>query len=75
MTVDEDNPPMGSVMTQDIGSHILIAFKLRIAKEEYDGLSDEARKLVNAHCEEDAKKLYKMILKTSTNLNITPTKL
>lgn len=61
MSADEDDPPAGLIGTQDPGSHIPIAFKLKIAKEEYDKLSDEARKLVDDRREEDASKLYKTI--------------
>lgn len=61
MSADEDDPPAGSVGARDVTSHIPIAFKLKVAKEQYDGLSDEAKKLIDDRREEDANRLYKTI--------------
>jgi len=50
---DDEDPPVGA--SRGAGS-VPLAFKLRIAKEEYERLSDEQRNEINRRREEDKKK-------------------
>lgn len=55
---DEDDPP------EDVNSTeacIPLAFKLKIAKEVYDGLSTEEKKEIDRRREEDRRKMYRKI--------------
>lgn len=61
MSTDEDDPPAGLIKAADLGSHIPIAFKLKVAREEYDALSDEAKEQVDSRRERDQMRLYKTI--------------
>jgi hypothetical protein len=61
MSADDDDPPADSIETPRSGSHIPISFKLKIAKEVYNSLTSEEKKLVNARREVDSKKLYMTI--------------
>ena len=59
MSMDEDDPTIHSA--NGPGSHIPIAFKLKVAKEVYNKLSKEQKKAINDRREEERKKLYKSI--------------
>lgn len=59
MSTDEDDPTPGSVTGP--ASHIPINFKLKIAKEIYNKLTDEEKKEINTRREDERKKLYRTI--------------
>ena len=61
MSADDDEPPVDSTRSPSPGSHIPIDFKLKIAKEVYNGLSSEEKALVETRREEERKKLYRSI--------------
>ena len=61
MSADDDDPPVDSTGLPSPGSHIPIDFKLKIAKEVYNGLSSEEKALVETRREEERKKLYRSV--------------
>ncbi|KAF9642118.1 hypothetical protein BDM02DRAFT_3193876 [Thelephora ganbajun] len=61
MSVDEGDPTADSIETPGSGSHIPIDFKLKVAKDIYNSLSVEEKKLVDDHREDERRKLYRSI--------------
>lgn len=55
---DEDDPPEDAEGGE---AHIPLAFKLKIAKELYDGLPQAQKKEIDRRREEDRRKLYRRI--------------
>lgn len=56
---DDDDPPVGEEYSPE--ACIPLAFKLKIAKELYDGLTAEEKKEIDRRREEDKKKMYRKI--------------
>jgi hypothetical protein len=61
MSADEDDPTADSIEMPGSGSHIPIDFKLKIAKEVYNSLSAEDKKVVDDRREDERKKMYRTI--------------
>lgn len=61
MSADDDDPTADSIETPGSGSHIPIDFKLKIAKEVYNELSEEEKKQVDDRREDEWKKMYRLI--------------
>jgi len=61
MLFDDEDPAPGSSDTLDPGSHIPLAFKLKVAKEAYGKLSEEEKKEVDCRREQERDKLYRLV--------------
>ncbi|KAF9642316.1 hypothetical protein BDM02DRAFT_3193503 [Thelephora ganbajun] len=61
MSADEDDPTADSIETPGSSSHIPIDFKLKVAKDIYNSLSAEEKKLVDDRHEDERRKLYRSI--------------
>ena len=61
MSADEDDPAADQNDAPGSGSHIPIDFKLKVAREVYNSLSPEQRKLVDERREEDRDKVYRAV--------------
>jgi hypothetical protein len=58
---DDDDDPTGDIDGSSVEACIPLSFKLKIAKEVFDGLPKEAKSEVDRRREEDRQKLYRRI--------------
>ena len=61
---DDEDPPED---VDDAEEYIPLAFKLKIAKEVYDGLSSDEKKDIDRRHEEDRKKMYRRVFDIDDN--------